>query len=86
MSKDTCLFCDNKPGSREHLIADWILKKVPSKSMITGFIGRHEQVECRELIVKSVCGDCNGGWMSDIESLNMPIMGPLIDDQSAFLD
>jgi hypothetical protein len=33
----------------------------------------------------SVCGDCNNGWMSEIESAAIPVMAPLLQGQSLVL-
>lgn len=34
-----------------------------------------------ELKVKTVCGVCNNGWMSTLESENIPIIGEMVDDR-----
>jgi len=39
-----------------------------------------------EFVVKCVCAECNGGWMSDIESAAQPILTPMIEDQRVTLD
>jgi hypothetical protein len=40
----------------------------------------------RELKVRTVCKPCNGGWMSDLEGANIPLIAPRMDDISGFLD
>jgi hypothetical protein len=39
-----------------------------------------------EQTVKTVCGVCNNGWMSALESANIPIIGCMFDDISIPLD
>lgn len=39
-----------------------------------------------EITVKTVCGQCNNGWMSDLESVNIPIIGSMFNDLSITLD
>jgi hypothetical protein len=39
-----------------------------------------------EITVKSVCGICNNGWMSDLESANIPVIGSMLNDLSITLD
>src|SRR5262249_47646167 len=38
------------------------------------------------LKVRIVCGQCNNGWMSDLETKNIPLVGCLIQDFSTPLD
>jgi len=81
----TCIFCGERAGSREHLWPKWILDMVRPRR-IGGFIGLSTGLEFeREFIVRSVCSACNSGWMSDLETANMPVMGPMIDDKSIAL-
>jgi len=81
----TCIFCGERAGSREHLWPKWILDMVRPRR-IGGFIGLSTALEFeREFIVRSVCSACNSGWMSDLETANMPVMGPMIDDKSIAL-
>jgi hypothetical protein len=39
-----------------------------------------------ELTVRSVCGDCNNGWMSALENASMPSIGSMLQDISIPLD
>lgn len=39
-----------------------------------------------EFTAKCVCGECNGGWMSNIESAAIPIMTPMIQGEAVQLD
>ncbi len=71
-----CIFCDNNSGSREHLWPKWIherkdfgplrIQRGNAPSII---------VPDPEQKVKTVCGTCNNGWMSDLESENIPLIG-----------
>ena len=39
-----------------------------------------------ELKVKTVCGVCNNGWMSTLESENIPIIGEMVEDRPITLN
>ena len=82
-----CLFCDNNSGSREHLWPKWMHEKKnfgPIKIMR----GDKQQiiVPDPEQKVQTVCGICNNGWMSDLESASIPIIGKMFDDEAIILD
>jgi hypothetical protein len=82
-----CIFCDNNSGSREHLWPDWILKRHefgPIKMLIKGneLIVKPDP----DIIVKTVCGICNNGWMHKLEDANIPIIGPMTDGTPTTLD
>ncbi len=84
---EPCLFCDNPAGSREHLWPKWIHDR-------HDFGPIHHQVGDREemtlpnpqLTVKTVCGQCNNGWMSSLEAENIPIIGSMFQDLHIPLD
>jgi hypothetical protein len=81
-----CIFCGDDAKTREHLWPKWILNKVRPR-MITGFLGRNTNLRFNaEWKVRSVCKSCNGGWMSNLETANEPLIGPPIDDVSVTLD
>jgi len=63
-----------------------MLKRIrPDK--ISGFIGHNKNlVANRELTVRTVCEKCNHGWMNLLEQANIPLLGPLIDDNPRFID
>ena len=39
-----------------------------------------------EITVKTVCGVCNNGWMSKLESENIPTIGSMLQDIATPLD
>lgn len=82
-----CLFCEQKAGNQEHLWADWILKRGnwgPIRHSIGGSPGKI--LGSAKQTVGTVCSTCNNGWMSELETENIPLMGCLIQDISAPLD
>jgi hypothetical protein len=48
--------------------------------------GRFWVITKAELTVGTVCGTCNNGWMSAIESENIPIIGSMFQDLSVPLN
>jgi hypothetical protein len=83
-----CAFCPNPANTLEHLWPDWILKSLSASQPIRHSIGRRPAfyVNNPAVKVRAVCEQCNGGWMSDLEALNRPVIGALIHDISFPLD
>ena len=83
-----CLFCANEANSKEHLWSDWILQRLGTQPTRIK-IGKappttmdHSVVE-----VRCVCSlPCNGGWMSALESENIPVIGRLMESTPTPLD
>ena len=73
-----CLFCENPACSREHLWPKWILARGKYGPM-RHQLGKNEAVFIRpEMTVKTVCGRCNNGWMSSLESECIPVIGSML--------
>ena len=83
-----CIFCGGTPLTKEHLWPAWMQRAFAIKD---GFAHRHQTevngIETRDiafetppltLVVKSVCGPCNNGWMSEMEAAAKPILEPLL--------
>lgn len=83
-----CLFCNRQAGSREHLWAAWIHKRIPRRQPIRiAFADRPVTISNNpEITVKTVCGTCNNGWMSSLETTCIPLIGSLMQDIAAPLD
>jgi len=75
-----CIFCGEGAGSREHVWPDWVLKLVPEPEGLRIKIGDSPAkiINGKEFIVKTVCGGCNKGWMSDLETSVSPTLGKMI--------
>jgi hypothetical protein len=92
MPRAQCIFCANKSGSKEHVWPEWLLEKLDTghHKRIEGFIEGKEPFMMGgtkpELTTRSVCTQCNCGWMSALESSAMPIIIPAIDDISMSLN
>lgn len=87
-----CIFC-NSPGlTREHMWADWLKEYIPRTEdrHCTGvtIIGIHEDENREEISIragdlhsrriKCVCGVCNSGWMSALQTSARPILVPTL--------
>jgi hypothetical protein len=87
-NKPGCLFCGSVPLTREHLWPDWLRREARIKGRWPhrlqqeedGYETRDQEFEAPPFNqqVRAVCGDCNGGWMSDIEAAAKPIFQQLI--------
>jgi len=84
---EPCLFCDNNSGSREHLWPKWIHERVDFGPLkMDRYKSEQIIIPNPQFTVKSVCGICNNGWMSNLEGLNVPIIGSILNDISITLD
>ena len=80
-----CLFCDAAADSNEHVWPSWLLKTLrrPSPSDI---LREHNGERTRwgganpAVRVRAVCGACNHGWMSGLETISRPVVGALVQD------
>ncbi len=84
---EPCIFCDNNSGSREHLWPKWIHERkdfgpLKMRRCKSNFV----VIPHPEVTVKTVCGICNNGWMSDLEAENIPIIGNMLQDITLPLD
>ena len=76
---DTCVFCSRSGDDfqREHWVPKWISRAVVPKlgsSVQHNVAGRSFTSRAFELTVKHVCNDCNGHWMSDMETRNRDVV------------
>lgn len=88
-----CLFCESPlqgKRTREHIFPKWLLKymgigKLPVVSLHR--VRTETEVETRDArnaapLARTegrVCGVCNHGWMSALESQAMPVLKPFIE-------
>lgn len=93
-SKRVCVFCGGSPVTREHHPPQWVLAAYPKKNYIGGYESRMKNSEWTDhgglkknlqIVVKSVCANCNNGWMAKIEDLTKPILEPMIRGESVRL-
>ena len=82
----TCIFCNNPSGSREHVWPKWLLERKDLGPFRLKIGNGQEKVIDVELQVKTVCGKCNNGWMSDLEAEAKPILEQMFDDKPISLD
>jgi hypothetical protein len=83
-----CLFCGQPARSKEHLWPVWIRESLKIDHPIRHAIGKMPPkiLKHLDLTCKCVCRKCNNGWMSGVESAGKPILGPLMQDISIWLD
>ena len=94
----TCWFCrSDKAGSREHMFPRWLNEVIPGQVGPLLDVRENQETEtgvfrrkwlrtgpARET-VRSVCKDCNTGWMSRLEERAKLLLSPLIRGGSASL-
>lgn len=83
-----CLFCRNPATSKEHMWPQWVLERVNTREPIRRQIGQlaPKWTDNPEVKIKSVCHDCNNGWMSGLEQKSIPLVGALLGDIQLNLD
>ena len=92
MATHNCIFCDQKPGkwTNEHINPQWLLEhlQLPKSDQLfqgvasttTGQLTQKPRIHSTHSFVQgSVCDDCNGGWMSRLETAAKPILIDLMD-------
>lgn len=83
-----CLFCGNPANSKEDLFPLWVLRKVNSKELMFRSTESKPAYTTggSRVKIQSVCNPCNNGWMSLLESTNIPIIGQMLEDAPFTLD
>lgn len=81
-----CTFCGSSSGSREHLWPKWIHERKDFGALRFKLGASTKILPNPKLVVKTVCGICNNGWMSDLEAENIPIIGSMLQDIAVTLD
>jgi hypothetical protein len=87
-----CIFCGSAEKlSREHVWADWLREFLPRPGTRnfhwTSHFGRppapaklHRAGDAHSQRLQVVCGRCNSGWMSQLQTDARPILAPLVMD------
>jgi len=85
-----CIFCSGSPLTKEHMWADWLREYIPREKPRHGLHKKlmypHKQLEKIEYrpgdthsrTIKCVCGPCNSGWMSMLQSDAKPHLVPML--------
>ncbi|HEY0388794.1 MAG TPA: hypothetical protein VGC71_10155 [Gaiellales bacterium] len=86
-NRGTCIFCGNTADSKEDAIPKWIrpLLTKPTDARIKkrrryGGVQQPDRLEDTIVLAvrNHVCQTCNNGWMSDLQQLAQPTLGPMI--------
>jgi hypothetical protein len=85
-----CIFCGGTPLTKEHVWPKWLRPHIVRDqknhhSLVTlAYEGHSEESrrmwggDPRNRGVRTVCGSCNGGWMSRLQELAKPLVLPLV--------
>ncbi len=78
-----CSFCGEPGGSVEHIFAQWLIERMKARECPIVVAHRKEDKirqrpahGLRSYTTKAVCGDCNNGWMSNLEGWFQSKRGP----------
>jgi hypothetical protein len=85
------VFCGKPARSHEHAWPEWLLKSVGHD--VDGRIEATFGIDAdthrwtnRPITVKTVCGECNSGWMCSLEGAVRPLIGAMAADLSVSLN
>jgi hypothetical protein len=89
-----CIFCGaTEDLTKEHLWPDWLNKELPNIYTSTVTLTRPDgetrswaERETASQEIATVCGDCNHGWMNDLEKAARPILVPMLNGRRLPLD
>ena len=84
-----CIFCGEPGGSREHIIATAVQKRMKLSAVKIEVGVREEDGDgdfrkahgLNEFVTKKVCTACNTGWMSQLEVDFLAVTGHLIEPE-----
>lgn len=78
--------------TKEHVYPRWLRKIIGPVDLVEtrlqiaeGSTKRSRSVVPFDRTVKSVCGRCNGGWMSRLETAAEPLLAPILHGDSVVL-
>lgn len=88
-----CAFCGKPGGNVEHIIAQWLIKRMEADDYPVVVAHRKEDSlkarpahGLKSYTTKAVCEKCNNGWMSKLEAWFQKTMGPLVEPTWPKLD
>jgi len=78
-----CIFCCGTPLTREHALPQWLNGLLGGAALIswgnqTDPATRRRSPKGVDWVTRSVCRECNNGWMSELEGAAAPVLEPLI--------
>lgn len=81
--RNNCVFCGNKAGSKEHIFPAWLNKvfgQIDCTVVMDKEGGRSQQWTDKifRSTVKTVCHNCNTGWMADMEAAVSKYLGGIV--------
>ena len=91
-TRRTCIFCGERPGSREHMFPRWLnaifptdenaerqpewLRQVADEGGVHPVTWNASQIA--SLTTRLICSDCNNHWMAHLEARARPVLTPFI--------
>lgn len=87
-----CIFCQERPGSREHVFPNWLNKVFPvdedseeqpewarHRADVEGVTAQTwSAAAIASLTSRLFCHTCNTGWMADLETKAHPLLTPMM--------
>src|SRR6266576_1251373 len=85
----TCLFCDAAADSREHVIPEWLSKRMAIRNepfhpaIFNEAVGHkaYPSIKPESFRTRQVCTSCNNGWMSLLETEFQRRLGFLVEPE-----
>lgn len=86
----SCHFCDSAADSKEHAWPKWLASQFRgSASVLDAQIGDRKyssRSQFPEVTVRSICSECNNGWMSKLENDVRPTFDLLLSERRGALN
>jgi hypothetical protein len=84
-----CLFCDQRADTREHVVAEWLTKRMKVRDrafqaarFVEGQgLKTFPATKVQHFRTRQVCTKCNGGWMRLLEQWFQTRLGYLVEPQ-----
>jgi hypothetical protein len=84
-----CVFCGGLPLEQEHVLGNWMNRRLPMSGKQRHFIGaipgvvRSYESDQHDQTVPCVDGRCNNGWMSNLEDRFAPFLSAVATELAA---
>jgi hypothetical protein len=91
-SSKTCIYCGALSGSEEHVFPEWLRNQFKGKGTLEHKVDIDSPIRFKKgvkdlrITVRSVCVECNNGWMSKLQNDAKPLITELLHESTTTLD
>lgn len=90
MARIQCRFCRRKADrTREHVWPQWLQDSLNCRDdvralvhrSISGGVSSRRVQNTASMVLGGVCAECNNGWMSELETRTVPVIGRMLSEE-----